>query len=87
MSSPVSRQSADEAGVLWLQRPSFVGASRLRGRGFREQADAHILRLVDDLAVDLHEAVGDADHQPAHDHALEFDVVGELLGGRQRPCR
>src|SRR6266481_7961175 len=57
---------------------------RLQGRhGVAEQADLHVLHFERDDAVDLYDSVGDAKHEFAHDHALELDVVGDLLGGGQ----
>jgi hypothetical protein len=53
------------------------------GRSIGEQADAQILRFVDHLAVHLHDPVGDAENELAHDHALEVDVVADLLGRRK----
>src|SRR5262247_1048814 len=44
-----------------------------------EQADLQAGDLVDLLAVGVHQAVGDAQDQLAQDHALEMDMVGELL--------
>src|SRR3546814_19486730 len=44
-----------------------------------EQADSHVLRLVDRPAVDFHDSVGDAHYQLAHDHPLDLDLVGNLL--------
>src|ERR1041385_3101121 len=60
-------------------RKRAKGLGRCRGSGlvFGEQADAQILGLVDHLAVHLHDAVGDAHHQPAHDHALEVDILAD----------
>src|SRR5215469_7486773 len=40
-----------------------------------EETDLEVLRLEDELAVDLHVAVGDSEDQLAHDHALQVDVV------------
>src|SRR5690349_11001148 len=42
--------------------------------GVLEQADFEAHRLVDRLAVGLHEAVGDAQDQLAQHHALEMHV-------------
>src|SRR5690606_18272613 len=46
-----------------------------------EQADLEILGLVDRLAVGLHDAVGDAEHQLAHAHALQVQVIADQLDG------
>src|SRR5512138_854982 len=40
-----------------------------------EQADLQILGFVDRLAIGLHDAVGDAEHQLAHAHALQVQVI------------
>src|SRR6185503_17947167 len=59
---------------------------RLRRRSGRHdvlgQADSHVERLVNRIAVGMDEAVGDAHDQAAQDHALQMHVVGELLHGR-----
>ena len=81
--------------------PRPVTATRLMGGPFQlvlphaqagatagppgEQADAQIFRLVDGLAVDLHDPVADAEHQLAHDCALR-SMMGDQLGIGQ-PCR
>src|SRR3546814_16568867 len=44
-----------------------------------EQADPHVLGLVDRPAVDLHDSVGDAHDQLAHDHPLDLYLIGDLL--------
>ncbi len=46
---------------------------RQRGGGIGEQANTQPLGFIDDIAIHLHDAVGDAQHQLAHDHALEVD--------------
>src|SRR5690606_342678 len=51
------------------------------GRG--EQADAEAFGAVDFAAIDADAAVGNAEDQRAVDGALDMDVVGDLLGGRQ----
>src|SRR5688500_19782392 len=46
--------------------------------GVQEQADLQAGGLIDRLAVGMHEAVGDAQHQLAQHHALEMHMKGEL---------
>src|SRR5215475_10611877 len=61
----------------------FMGSGRRSGRrDVLGQADLHVERLVDRVAVGMHEAVGDAHDQAAQDHALQMHMVGELLDGR-----
>src|SRR5258707_491588 len=57
----------------------FMSACGRRGNGVLGQPDPHVERLIGRGAVGLHEAVGDPQHQPAQDHALEMHVVSELL--------
>src|SRR6201999_182875 len=38
-----------------------------------EEADLQALDLIDHFVIHLHDAVGDAHHQLAHDHALQID--------------
>src|SRR5471030_2141447 len=60
----------------------FMGSGRRRRRAVLEQADPHVDRLVDRLAVGGHEAVADTHNQAAQDHALGVHVEGELLHRR-----
>src|SRR5260370_36342420 len=59
----------------------FMSARCRCWNGVLGQSDPHVERLVYRVAVGLHEAVGDAHHQPAQDHALAVHVVRELLDG------
>src|SRR5690348_6606143 len=59
------------ANVLALAR------SNRRGRCVRGKQNPQVLRFICDPAVDLHHAVGNAQHQLAHDDALEVDDVGD----------
>ena len=57
-----------------LVRPTPAAARLGQGRGgVGEQADPQALGFIDHLAVHFHDAIGDAQHQLAHDHALEID--------------
>src|SRR5882762_7667014 len=60
----------------------FMSAHGRRWNGVLGQPDPHVERLVYRVAVGMYEAVSDAQHQPAQDHALEMHVVRELLDGR-----
>src|SRR5579871_1757751 len=91
----ILRQAQDEDTNLALTLSLSMGEGRLsrrcrcggglrqRGCGVAEQADLQILHFEGEIAVDPHDAVGDAQDELAHDHALELDIVGELAGGRQ----
>src|SRR5215475_7568860 len=59
----------------------FMLSARCCRNGCRvlHQADLEAGDFEDLLAVGMDEAVGDAQHQLAQDHALEVDVIGELL--------
>src|SRR6266404_4393341 len=59
----------------------FMSACRRDRSSVLGQADSHVQRLVYRVAVGLHEAVGDAHHQLAQDHALEMHVVSKPLDG------
>src|SRR5690606_15465576 len=48
-----------------------------------EQANAQAFGAVDLAAVDADAAIGDTEDQRAVDGALDMDVVGDFLGGRQ----
>src|SRR5262249_16343000 len=53
----------------------FMRSGRRSGRAdVLGQADPHVERLVDRIAVGVHEAVADAQHQLAQDHALQVHV-------------
>src|SRR5476651_2911356 len=65
-----------------MSRRSSCGLRQRSGR-VGEQADFQILHFEGELAIDLDDAVCHAKHEPAHDHALEVDVVGELPGRGQ----
>src|SRR5262245_28639953 len=59
-------------------RPALAGCCG-GGAAGGEKADAQILHLEGRLAVDLDDAVADAEHELAHDHALEVDDIGDEL--------
>src|SRR5947207_4730370 len=59
-----------------------MSARRGGRRRVLEQADLEAAHFVDRLAVRMDEAVGDAQHQLAQDHALQMHVISELLDGR-----
>src|SRR5436190_12973836 len=59
-----------------------ISAARRGRRRVLEQADLEAAHFVDLLAVRMDEAVGDAQHQLAQDHALQMHVISELLDGR-----
>src|SRR5690606_5328987 len=65
----------------WPQLSHQVGSGGARFHRGRaaEQADAHILTGVDDLAVGLEHAVGDAHDQLAIDDALQVNLIDHLL--------
>src|SRR5581483_3090883 len=59
----------------------FMSACCRCGGGRRavlEQADLHVGDLERGRLVGGHEAVGDAHHQAAQDHALHVHMIGEL---------
>src|SRR4051812_19015568 len=63
----------------WSSR-GRCGRQRLGGF-LDEQTDFQVLGFIDYFAVHLHDPVGDADDQLAHDHALQVDDICDLLGG------
>src|SRR6188768_2683557 len=65
----------------------FISADHRRGHRILEQPDLEAVGLVDRVAVRMDEAVGDAQHQFAQDHALQMHVIGELLDGRHDHAR
>src|SRR5262249_38414929 len=69
----------DETTPRPVTTTRFMSARRrsLRGR-FLEQADLEAAHFVGLVAVGIDEAVGDAHHQLAQDHAFEVHMVGEL---------
>src|SRR4029453_15532748 len=61
----------------------MLSARCCRNRGcVLEQADLQAGHFVGRLVVGVDEAVGDAQDQLAQDHALEMDMIGELLDRR-----
>src|SRR3954469_20011242 len=60
----------------------FMSAGCRRRRGVLEQPNLKAAHFVDRVVVRTDEAVGDAQHQLAQDHALEMHVIGEFPDGR-----
>src|SRR5690606_35663961 len=72
---------------MWGARTGLSTVPVRSGRGGvrlgLEQADPEVLGLVDALAVRLHPAVGDAEHELGAEDALQVDAVDHLLDGGQ----
>ena len=70
---------------------AYPQASTPQGRrqcvGVAEQTDLEVDRLVDELAVGLQPAVGDAEHQPPAHHPLDFDAIVHVLHRSAAPGR
>src|SRR6185436_7522236 len=65
----------------------FISAGRRGGHRVLKQSDLEAVGLVDRIAIGMDEAVGDAQHQLAQDHALQMHVIGEFLDGRHDHAR
>src|SRR4030095_12519509 len=53
-----------------------ISGGRHGNGGVLEQPDPEIVRLVGEIVVGMHHAIGDAQDQLAQDHPLEMHVIG-----------